>query len=242
MDYSVLKDFGLTELESRIYLTILQLGEARIGDILKKTNMHKATAYSIINRLVSEGYLSYVLKGKSKVFIATDPEVFAKKLEQKQELIKTILPDLKKLKGSLIQKNSAMIFEGQNALQTVLMETLEELNPNGSYVDFGFLLAETAGYQFFKTFQNRKKKYGIKSKCLFDERVKQNKDVLCQYYGKVKFLPKKYYSNVDFFVFNDKLLLFVWKADPPFVVKIISKDLAKTYLSQFNALWKIAKK
>lgn len=243
MDTDALQEIGLTDLEAKVYVTLLGLGGSGAGEIIRKTGLHKATVYSVLQQLIEKGVASYILAEKERFFKAEDPEVFLDMLRYKEQKLKAILPELRRKMGAEKSEQEATIYAGTRGLKTVCESVLEELRPNGTYLDFGVsgLFKSIMGAYWFQ-WQKKKKMYRIKAKCIFDESVREKKDVLETYVGEKKFVPRKFYSPVDTMIYNDKVVLFVWNAKPPLAIKIRSADVANAYSSQFKLLWKIAKK
>lgn len=243
MDTSALQEIGLTEIESKVYVALLSIGGSGAGEIIRKTGLHKATVYSVLQQLIEKGVASYILVGKERFFKAENPEVLLDILKYKERRIKEILPELKQKIGAEKKEQEATIYCGVRGIRTVCESILNELRPNGSYVDFGVsgLFKEVMGPYWFQ-WQAKKKNYNIKAKCIFDESVREKKDILESYVGEKKFVPKEFYSVVDTMIYNDTVVLFIWNAKPPLAVKIKSADVANAYKNQFKLLWKTAKR
>ncbi len=91
--------------------------------------------------------------------------------------------------------------------------------------------------------QRKKKEYGIKAKCIFDETLKQkDPKFLKDYFGEARFYPKEFKSMTDTMIFNDKVVLFIWTVKPPIAIVIKSEDNAESYRNQFKMMWRFAKK
>jgi DNA-binding MarR family transcriptional regulator len=243
MDSSVLQEIGLTETEAKVYVVLLSLGGSGAGDIIKKTGLHKATVYSVLRQLIEKGVVSYILREKEHFFKAENPEVFLDLLKSRERKLREILPELKQKIGSEGKAQEASIYAGTRGIRTVCESILEELNPGGEYIDFG-----VSGHfkdvmnQYWFQWQKKKRLYKIRAKCIFDESVRQRKELLKEYFGARKFVPKQFYSPIDTMIYSDKVVLFIWNAKPPLAIKIKSQDVAQSYKNQFKLLWKIAKR
>ncbi len=237
----VLVSLGLTELEAKVYLTLLKLGPCRVGAILKTLNVHKATLYNVLQRLVEKGLVGYVIKEKKRYFEASDPEQLLYLLKEKEERIKKALPILKRMSTSA-KKQEVIVYYGKNGIKTALEKMLEELKPNGRYYDFGVsgLFKKVLPY-YWEKWQLMKRKYKIKSYCIFNESLKGS-ELIKKYYGEYRFVPAKYLSLTDTMIYKDIVLLLIWTAEPPIAVRIKNKDNAESYLRQFKLMWRYAKK
>lgn len=238
MDFGIFEELGLTEAEAKVYVALLGFGSSTAGPIIKKTGLHRGTTYAILERLAEKGLVSHVMKGSNRFFSATAPERFLEILHEREERFREILPELKQKAGALLAKQEVNIFTGVKGIKSVCEAMLNELSPDGEYLDFGVsgLFKDVVG-PYFRVWQQKKEKFGIKSRCIFDESVRENKELLSHYVGEAKFIPIKYYSSVDTFIYNDKVFLGVWKAEPPYAILIKSREVADSYRSQFNLLW-----
>ena len=71
MEYKILEKLGLTETESKIYMILLRLGSTHVTPVIKKAELHRATVYDVLDRLIEKGLVSYIIK-EGKRFV-TDP-------------------------------------------------------------------------------------------------------------------------------------------------------------------------
>ena len=239
----ILKELGLSDAESLIYLTLIETGSTLVGLIIKKTGLHRGTTYQVLQRLKEKGLVSSIIKGKKQYFEPASPERLMDILRAKEESLTEILPLLKKKLEASKEKQEVNVYSGINGIRSVLDRTLEELNPNGSYYDFGVsgLFREIMG-PYWDIWQKKKIRYKIKSQAIFTEEIKEtNKKLLQDYYGEARFHPKEYTSLTDTMIYKDTVILFIWTAKPPFAVVIRNKANADSYTNQFKLMWKNAK-
>ena len=56
-----------------------------------------------------------------------------------------------------------------------------------------------------------------------------------------RYLPKENVMLTGVMIYSNKVALFIWN-EPYIQILIENEEIAKSYLSQFNLLWNIAKK
>ena len=88
MEELQLEKLGLTKTEAKVYLSLLKLGSTKTGLLVRKTNLHRATVYDVLKRLIEKGLVSYIIKGKIKYFQVTEPEYFLDKIKEKENKLK----------------------------------------------------------------------------------------------------------------------------------------------------------
>lgn len=91
---NVLTHLGLSSTESRVYLSMLELGPSSVQNVAKKAGVSRTAAYEIIGALQEKGLASTFNKGKKKLFSAEDPD-------QLQRYFKARLHDMKGMLGAL---------------------------------------------------------------------------------------------------------------------------------------------
>ena len=94
----VLSNFGLTEAEVRLYLELLKMGVATATDLAKYTNTNRTFTYDRLKKLLNSGLISYIIKDNKKYFKAAEPSQLLSILREKEEQVKSILPELEQLK------------------------------------------------------------------------------------------------------------------------------------------------
>lgn len=129
---TVLKNFGLSEKEIKIYLALLKLGSAAVRAIAQSADINRTTTHEILNKLIDQSLVSYVDKEKHRYFTAEPPEHLLHALKiREQNLgaiaadIKQIMPELKNLYEKSDSKPKAKYFEGDTGLRAVMQDVLD---------------------------------------------------------------------------------------------------------------------
>lgn len=93
----ILKQIGLSDNESEVYLIVLKLNEALASNIAKQSKISRPHIYDNLNKLVEKGLITYVIKSNKKYFKAVNPDNLMDYLKEKEEDLKEILPELQEL-------------------------------------------------------------------------------------------------------------------------------------------------
>ncbi len=239
----VLVNFGLTQNETKVYLALLELGSTTTGALIARTGLHVPRVYDSLRGLIHKGLVSFVIKNKKKCFDAADPEHMLELLKDKEREMNEALPELRKMKRIAgLKFEAATIFKGKKGLRTVLDSILSELKGGGEYLDFGV----GGGFRqvmgiYWDRWQEMKKKLKVHSRVLFDEKLRGSQ-LVKDYIGGYKFVPSKYFCPSDTFIYNDKIVIFIWTADPPTAVVIRDPSSAGGYKNIFKWMWSMANK
>ncbi|MFC1647754.1 TrmB family transcriptional regulator, partial [Patescibacteria group bacterium] len=119
----VLKNLGLTNKESKIYLACTELGSSVVSQISKQAGVNRVTTYDILEKLIQKGFVNYFTKNKIKYFSAVKPDTIYKVTKQKTDDLKKALPELKRLHGDTPHPR-IRYFEGINGIKAIYQDTL----------------------------------------------------------------------------------------------------------------------
>lgn len=137
MQYSILERLGFDEREIKIYRALLSLGPSPIRSIADKAGINRGTTYDCLKVLLQKGIVSYLPKGKRRLFSPRDPEVLLQLAEQKQleisntiqQLKSSIIPELNHLKPDFTIAN-VQFYEGDDGIEFVLRDILSSVSQN----------------------------------------------------------------------------------------------------------------
>jgi sugar-specific transcriptional regulator TrmB len=239
MNVTQLEELGLTHNEALTYTALLEIGETKTGAIVKKTGLHRVLIYDSLESLIKKGLVTFVIKENRKYFQATDPNRLLDFLKEKEEIAKSILPELELKRKQAKAKQQVSIYEGVRGLKSALQNMLKELSPSGDYCVFASGNMADAVGPYYNIYQKEKKKNKIKSLILYDDKFRKRKDVLKITYGEIKFYSLTYFPT-DTFIYNDKVLIVIWNANPPFATLIVNKQAAESYKKMFDVFWNSA--
>ena len=223
----ILQTFGLTEAEVKLYLMLLSLNEATASELAKKTNTNRTFTYDRLKKLLDSGLLSFVVKDNKKYFKAAEPSQLLAILKEKQEQIKTILPELEKLKIPSKEASDVKIFSSKNGIRTALNLILKEKQPvyvHGTLVRFKEVMES-----FYEIWNARRIREHIPLKVLSNEDIKLE-------LAEIDILPEEEKSSITTFVFGNKTIITLW-SDVPIAIYLESKEIAQDTLAFFNAIW-----
>lgn len=81
----MLKDFGLTRYEARMYFSLLTLGEAKVTTVTRKAAVPQSKAYDVLDRLTMKGFVELSRQERPKQYRAKDLKNMATKAIAKEE-------------------------------------------------------------------------------------------------------------------------------------------------------------
>ncbi len=227
-----LRDWGLNEKETKVYLATLKLGQSKVNDIAKKAKILRETTYFVLNSLIEKGLISYVIKSKVKYFEAATPVKLLSILKEKQEKIKQIMPDLLAFQKMQIEKPSVELYEGKEGLKTILDDIIKTKEPLLAYANYQiFELLKFAFPRFVKERIVNK----IPARIIQEKRKQFEKK---EEFLDMRFSKTKFKSNV--FIYGDKVA-FISVVNEPVGIIIQNKLIADTQRQVFEMLWDSSK-
>lgn len=246
---SILEEIGLTKNEIKIYLALLEIGSTSTGAIIKKTGIHTSKVYDGLERLTEKGLVSYIIKANTKYFRAISPNRFIdflhdkkKQIDQQEEEIKLILPQLKSMQLLAQDETEAEIFQGWKGMETVykmLRDTLKKGDMN--YV-FGASKGEDEDKvrEFFTRHLNFLGQKGIKQKIIFNEYARGNLPIYKKY---PKLFQLHYMENTtpaEINIWADKTMIVILRKNPTTIL-VSDQKVADSFRKYFDFMWELSK-
>jgi len=120
----VLTQFGLNEKEAKVYLASLELGPASILQIAQKSGVNRSSIYYIIEDLKRKNLMTLTSQKKKQLLVPAEPNEIIKLLQDKEELFKSILPQLDALNNLGVKKPKIIYYEGEEGVYRVIKDYL----------------------------------------------------------------------------------------------------------------------
>lgn len=238
MDTSKLQNLGLSQNESKCYVSLLQYGSSSANEISRKSGVHRVAVYDALRGLREKGLISQIMKSSKFVFEAANPEKLNEIIKEKEEKLneaKKVIPDLLDYFQRPLEKQEIHSFKGIPGIRTVLNEMLKSKT---EILDFG---AEYKIKEFLKNdyvhWDKERKNRKIKMRIIANEKIKPVTIPLTQ----IKYISQETNSDVSTYIFdNNKVAMIMW-VENPLAVLIEHEAIYSSYKTYFEYLWKISK-
>lgn len=132
VDY--LKQLDLSDVEAKLYLTLLQAGPTSVRDLAQTIAIKRTTTYFYIDQLVEKGLIMKIVKGSKKLVAANEPENLKVLVEAKAASAKKVEQDFPKilnlLSTSLPKENGTSdaeirYYKGKNGVKKIYEDVLK---------------------------------------------------------------------------------------------------------------------
>ena len=131
-----LEKIGLSGKKAKIYLALLEVGEARVSEIAKKASLKRTTVYNILPELITGGLVKRTMKGKRSFFFVDDPRMLKTGFDEKARTVEQILPELQALHNVLPNKPRITFYEGAGGMRDLYKDTLESTRPGDTILSY----------------------------------------------------------------------------------------------------------
>lgn len=242
MDIEKLKEIGLNEKESKVYLALLELEDALVSEISDKTKINRSLLYDVLNDLTKKGIVTYILKNNVRYYRAAEPEKIMAMLKEKEKIFAVMLPELLALHKPRTKKPIVEILEGIEGIKTILNDILRVKKEWDAFGAPG-KGPEILGPSIDAFEKERCKSIVLKAIYMKTAEGKKRGKTLAKLKNTfVRYAPESYISPASNYIYGDRLALIFWYKDFPFAIRIIDKTLADSYRNHFKLLWNNADK
>jgi len=242
MNKDILKEIGLSEYESDIYLSLLQNGEMSAYALAEKTGMYRQVTYDSLNRLMEKGFVSAVKEGKSQLFKSVNPEIILNYLNEKTESFKQIMPNLNRIQKKSKSQIIVETYKGKDVLGIYFKDVINVLKDGGELmctaVDEGLAYFGSKSWRtIIEQYKRDMLKQGIKERVI----IKKGGDKLfTKGTTTYRTIPNKYFNPNPTTIYGDTISLFIF-GNPCNLIIIRSKEVAESYRKQFELMWRLTK-
>lgn len=243
----VLEDTGFTEGESKVYLALLELGESKVGPLIKSSGVSRSKVYDILERLIVKNVVSKIEKNNIMIYQSLTPHAVLniirkkeKELKQEEKILHQILPQLTLLQPT--QKVNVVIYEGYEGFKAMIDRTIQELTSKDIYDAMGISQTTKGMTPYAKKIYEAQKIKRFKARSIFDEKGAFKAAARKTKWHEMKILPKGWNTPALFTIYSDTVGIHLGKEDSIISIVIKNEDIAKSFRASFEAMWKISKK
>ena len=233
--YRIFRSLGLTENESKVYITLLDLGTAQAGQVTEHSGIHRRNVYDAIARLMEKGLVSFVTVNNKKMFSPVNPRRFLEIIDEKKfelDNVKSdfsrIMPELE-LRTKMQPKHDVRFFKGVEGLKTVFEDIIRT---GKNYVGYGpGQQIERVLKHFFRHYVNSRVKSKIRLRLIYDEASRGI--VKINPLSEIRFMPNQYSSHAALRIYGDKVALLLLSDEEPIGIVIKNNEIAEGYRKYF---------
>jgi len=239
----LLRECGLTQNESLVYLALLRIGKAKSGKVVKEAKISGGKVYETLYKLIDKGLVKSVSENKVKHFIANEPSTLISYVKEKErllhekekELVK-ILPSLSSLKRSDEKLETVSLVKGLRGISSIMYKSLEGAK---KIQIMGVISRKNVRYNnFWRGWHAERVKKKKRAQIIFSDR---NTDYF-KHFNKQKYTEVRvieHFTPSAIMVVDNESFIFSYKEEVT-CIHIVSEDISKSFSEFFSDLWKIS--
>jgi len=234
--HEALQYLGLNEKQAKVYVALLQMGSGSVPAISVRAGTKRPTTYLLLEELRMKG-LATLLPNRAKVlYTAQTPQILLEEQREKEEIIEQKMPELMAIYNSKKEKPKVVYYQGEENVAKLFDEFFKEKE----ILFYGSIAEIIPGVyeqveKYLRVVKNEK--VSVREILQADEKsiefAKNNQSEN----HKIRIAPENYKLATDNVIFGNKVAIITYK-DTPMAVVIESTDVAQTYKSMFEMVWK----
>lgn len=238
----ILKQLGLDGKRAVVYLALLELGSASVNDIAKRAEIQRTTCYEILDRLVQDGFLSMMEKGRTRMYAAESPESLLASEEQKVRRLREALPELQSLFGATSSRPRVRLYEGVAGIKKVFEDTLQNKSKKLDGIISVLDIEQIIGADYFADYTARRVASGTRLQVIRSEatEVGEKYPSSTKENRVVHYAPRDMIFNLSFFLYDHRVAIIGTRREN-FGMIIESEDFSQSLKHLFDVLWQVTR-
>lgn len=238
-----LQKIGLSDKESRIYLSLLSTGPVTAREVANLANINRSTTYVILEALVKKGLVGSIDQNKIRKYSAVSPERLVSHIEEQVRdftnmigQVNSLLPQLKSIYTGVGPKPKIQYFEDSEGIKTVYEDTLNASETIRAFASIDNMHQALGDY--FPEYYHRRTAKGIHIRSIHpdtkasQERVKHNKTESRE----AVLIPQdKFGFTPEINIYDNKIAFMSLTENHAMVIE--SKELADALKKIFELAW-----
>lgn len=247
-----LLDFGLSEKEIILYLTLLRSGPTTVMSLSRATEIKRSTAHNTVDELINKGLISQTNYGERRLVIAESPEKLKFLLEQKKWEMKKLednIPEMVKIIKESVPEHrentevEVRYYHGEKGFKEVcqrsLMKSKDEILFLSNYDEWSKIY--TIEYDKNHYIPTRiKNQLHLKLLTFESEQTIEMKKDENHYNREIRFLNKKFLFPSTIIIYGCEVSI-MFSSKPYTAILIESYEITESFKKIFYGLWEFAK-
>jgi sugar-specific transcriptional regulator TrmB len=232
----LLRSLNLTEAEAQVYLAALELGEANMQQLARKSGIKRTSIYNFIDRLKERQVVTETKKGKRSYYSAISPRHLLEMGRTRLFEFERLLPKLEAINNRSQRKPQVTFHEGFDGIKEVFADSLQAKDTIIAWSDFENIDRVLPQYYIDYPAERARRKILFKG-ILRDSPTSREAQKIDHLVFRQTKLMKSDPLNTEIDVYGDTVALFSFLSAPAFAVKIVDKDIAATMRVIWQELW-----
>lgn len=239
IDSALLTSIGLSKQEVSVYLAALELGEATVQELSRKSGVKRTSIYNFIDRLKDRQIIQETKRKRRSVFSATHPHQLMEIQKMKLRELENAMPQLLAINNRSLRKPRVTFYEGIEGIKEVYNDMLNQKQPIVCWSDQKHMWP-TLGKEYCEYFPPERARRGIPIRMIATDTqenrgyAKKDRELARE----TKFISAESDLRTEINIYGNRVLLASFRSAPPFAVLIEDRDIAETLRVTWKELWK----
>lgn len=227
-----LSQLGFTPNQIKVYLALFDLGQSKVGAIIKQTGLHRNIIYRALDDLEKRQLVFHLQKSGVAYYQATSPEPLLQEVKAQEQVAAQVVRELAKRQTQTPAE--VLIFSGEQGIEELFQKVLEE-GEDLYLIGANAEVAQRYPHIVEKFERERLSKKIARHHLAIKETegASFNRLEKCE----VKYLPSQFSSPNVTWIFGNKIAHVLWE-QPEIVFYINNERIAQDYRKYFDLLWK----
>lgn len=233
-----LQKLGYSKIVSTVYVALFELGEAKAGEIIKKTGLHRNLVYTALDQLVEKKIIGKTSIRGVALYKTLDPARLLYEIEKKEVIAKQVIETLEASRNR--QRQEVVVYEGLEELQRKELSVYESLGPDDELLILGLTTIwwKVHGDTFANRLMSEQKKRQFHIRAVAADLGQAEYDYvdITAPLTEMKISPQLSTTTHETFILKDRILIRLF-VEPYTTIEIINKDLVQSFREYFETLW-----
>jgi sugar-specific transcriptional regulator TrmB len=243
MIYPDFELLGLSEVEGKVYIALLELGGGYVSSVARKAAVPRVNCYHTLENLAAKGLVNFVTKNRIRYYTAEPPQKIVSILDGRTNYARKILPELLSITNTLALKPKIKYYEGMEGVKNILLDTLTAKKELLGYSNLKHV-AELFG-DFVKDYAMQKMKRQIRTRMICPS-SEESFNYIKNNYPKnfpqelieILFVnPKEFWFENEITIYDDKVAVISLNKDELNGMIFESPVYARSQRAIFNLAW-----
>lgn len=235
----ILQELGIDERSARVYLALLQLGEANIEQLAKHSLIPRTSLYPILETLEEQQLIARLPKRGRRLFVAEHPQKILKRFEEYVEILRIAIPQMELLAARRQDLPRIFLFEGKEGIKAIFRKILAEKRSFDAITSVQDMM--TIARDYFEDFIQKRIQQNLRVRLITNRspegtRMKMEDGKMLR---ETRLIPPQYTFATANYIFGNNVAMISLKQEP--ILGLIIKDpfIAETHRMYFNLLWRM---
>ena len=236
---------GLSPKEAKIYIAALELKEASILQLAKKSGLNRTAIYSLLEDMQRKGLLLLYFKGARKVYTAQAPEVVKESLKKRVTTFNSLIPELASLAETSSIKPKIRYNEGLEGIKNAYRGSLQSKEGKlYAFVGVDRLFSESRALEMFweKEFIPARIRNKIQGLLVVPDNTEGRKfrELSKEAFREVKLVPDSTYNfENEILIYNNTVAILSYSRGEKYALEIESTTIAHTMKMIWQMAWNL---